>query len=57
MLEAEAVRAKTNAEISAGCLQSLDDLEASYRKKRATGRTRATWRTLQRPAIRPTRVD
>ena len=31
--EAEVVRAKTNAEIGAGCLQSLDDLEASYRKK------------------------
>jgi IS5 family transposase len=33
VLEAEAVRAKSNAEIGAGCLQSLDDLEASYRKK------------------------
>jgi hypothetical protein len=33
VLEAEAVRGKTNAEIGAGCLQSLDDLEASYRKK------------------------
>jgi len=33
VLEAEAVRAKTNAEIGAGCLQSLVDLEASYRKK------------------------
>ncbi|MBM4431744.1 MAG: transposase [Chloroflexi bacterium] len=33
VLEAEAVRAKANAEIGAGCLQSLDDLEASYRKK------------------------
>jgi hypothetical protein len=33
VLEAEAVRAKTNAEIGSGCLQSLDDLEASYRKK------------------------
>lgn len=27
------VRAKTNQEIQAGCLQSLDDWEASYRKK------------------------
>jgi hypothetical protein len=27
------VRGKTNEEISAGCLQSLDDLEASYRRK------------------------
>lgn len=27
------VRAKTNAEIQPGCLQSLDDVEASYRKK------------------------
>jgi Transposase DDE domain len=33
VLETEAVRAKTNAEIGSGCLQSLDDLEASYRKK------------------------
>lgn len=33
VLEAEAVRAKANAEIGSGCLQSLDDLEASYRKK------------------------
>jgi hypothetical protein len=27
------VQGKTNEEISAGCLQSLDDLEASYRRK------------------------
>ena len=32
-LEETQVRAKTNSEIQAGCLQSLDDLEASYRKK------------------------
>ncbi len=32
LLEAE-VKAKTNKEIEAGCLQSLDDLEASYRLK------------------------
>lgn len=32
-LEETQVRAKTNQEIQAGCLQSLDDLEASYRKK------------------------
>jgi hypothetical protein len=29
----EEVKAKTNKEIQAGCLQSLDDLEASYRVK------------------------
>lgn len=34
VLEAAAPRAKTNGEIGAGCLQSLDDLEASYRQKR-----------------------
>jgi len=32
ILQAE-VKAKTNKEIQAGCLQSLDDLEASYRVK------------------------
>lgn len=32
-LEAGQVRAKTHAEIQAGCLQSLDDLEATYRVK------------------------
>lgn len=31
--EATQVRAKTNQEITPGCLQSLDDLEASYRVK------------------------
>jgi hypothetical protein len=30
---AQAVQTKTNAEITAGCLQSLDDLEATYRCK------------------------
>lgn len=29
----EGVQSKTNEEITAGCLQSLDDLEASYRRK------------------------
>jgi hypothetical protein len=29
----QAVQAKTNAELTAGCLQSLDDLEATYRCK------------------------
>jgi len=33
----EQVRAKTNAEIQAGCLQSIDDLEASYRVKSGRG--------------------
>jgi hypothetical protein len=32
-LEVQAVRPKTNQELEAGGLQSLDDLEASYRKK------------------------
>ena len=32
-LEAQVVKAKDNAEISAGCLQSCDDLEASFRRK------------------------
>ena len=32
-LAAEVVQPKANAEISAGCLQSLDDQEASYRRK------------------------
>jgi len=32
-LAAELVQPKANAEISAGCLQSLDDQEASYRRK------------------------
>ena len=32
-LEQQAVRAKTNQELEAGCLQSVDDLEATYRKK------------------------
>jgi hypothetical protein len=32
-LEAAGPRLKANSEISAGCLQSLDDLEATYRKK------------------------
>lgn len=32
-LIAEEVKAKTNKEIQAGCLQSLDDLEATYRIK------------------------
>ncbi len=32
-LEAQQVRAKENGEISAGCLQSCDDLEASFRRK------------------------
>ena len=32
-LEAEVVQPKANAEIGAGCLQSLDDQEASYRRK------------------------
>jgi hypothetical protein len=32
---AEGVQPKANAEISAGCLQSLDDQEASYRRKDA----------------------
>ena len=32
-LAAEGVQPKANAEISAGCLQSLDDQEASYRRK------------------------
>lgn len=34
VLEAAGPRAKVNSEIAAGCLQSLDDLEASYRQKR-----------------------
>jgi len=33
VLESQAPRAKTNSEIGSGCLQSLDDLEASYRTK------------------------
>jgi hypothetical protein len=33
LLSAAEVKAKTNKEIQAGCLQSLDDLEASYRVK------------------------
>ena len=32
-LEAEQVRARSNEELESGCLQSLDDLEATYRKK------------------------
>jgi hypothetical protein len=36
-LEGSAVRAKTNQELEAGCLQSADDLEATYRKKGAQG--------------------
>ncbi len=32
-LEAQTVRTKTNQELEAGCLQSCDDLEASYRRK------------------------
>jgi len=32
-LEAAGPRLKANSEITAGCLQSLDDLEATYRKK------------------------
>lgn len=32
-LEATGVRAKANQELEAGCLQSVDDLEATYRKK------------------------
>lgn len=32
-VEAAGPRLKANSEISAGCLQSLDDLEATYRKK------------------------
>jgi hypothetical protein len=32
-LEAEGVQPKANAEIGSGCLQSLDDQEASYRRK------------------------
>jgi hypothetical protein len=32
-LEAQAVRAKANQELDASCLQSCDDLEATYRKK------------------------
>jgi hypothetical protein len=32
-LEAEVVQPKANAEIGSGCLQSLDDQEASYRRK------------------------
>jgi len=31
------VRAKPNAELSSGCLQSPDDLEATYREKRGEG--------------------
>jgi len=34
-LAAEVVQPKANAELSAGCLQSLDDQEASYRRKDA----------------------
>lgn len=33
VVEASGTRAKDNSEITPGCLQSLDDLEASYRKK------------------------
>lgn len=33
VVEAPGLRAKTNAEIGPGCLQSLDDLEATYRVK------------------------
>ncbi len=33
VVEADGPRAKTNGEIGPGCLQSLDDLEATYRKK------------------------
>jgi len=33
VVEADGTRAKDNSEITPGCLQSLDDLEASYRKK------------------------
>jgi hypothetical protein len=36
-LVAEQAQAKTNAEIQAGCLQSIDDLEASYRVKNGHG--------------------
>jgi len=32
-LEASRVRAKADQELAAGCLQSVDDLEATYRKK------------------------
>jgi hypothetical protein len=33
VVEAQGVRAKDNSEITSECLQSLDDLEATYRKK------------------------
>ncbi len=33
-LEAQQVQAKKNEEISAGCLQSCDDLEATFRRKK-----------------------
>lgn len=36
-VEAQTVRALDNAEIPAGCLQSVDDLEATYRKKGPKG--------------------
>jgi hypothetical protein len=37
MLQEQRVRARKNAEIPAGCLQSVDDLEATYRKKGPKG--------------------
>jgi hypothetical protein len=36
-VEAQTVRALANAEIPSGCLQSVDDLEATYRKKGPKG--------------------
>lgn len=36
-LETQAVRAKTNQELDADCLQSCDDLEATYRRKGPRG--------------------
>ncbi len=33
VVETEGTRAKDNSEITPGCLQSIDDLEATYRKK------------------------
>ncbi len=36
-VEAQTVQARPNAQIPSGCLQSVDDLEASYRKKGPKG--------------------
>ena len=53
-LEAQQVRARKNEEIGAGCLQSCDDLEATFRRKQEQEYKGYVVPTFRRPVMRAT---